>query len=132
VFKRYTDYTTIEGIKNLASKIAAERTKARDHARFGQSDVKLGRGGIREIEFIVQSLAVTHGGRDPTLQTPATRGLLSLLAQSQRIDLEIAKRLDAAYVFFVAESNMLSNLKRINKLTLFPQRIRSAGNWHRF
>lgn len=98
VFKRYTDYTTIDGIQDLANKIAAERTKARNHARFGQSDVKLGRGGIREIEFIVQSLAVTHGGRDPALQTPATRNLLSLLAQRQRIEPEIAKRLDAAYV----------------------------------
>ena len=99
VFKRYTDYTSIDGIKDLASKIAAERSKARDHARFGQSDVKLGRGGIREIEFIVQSLAITHGGRDPALQTPATRPLLSLLSQRQRLSSEIANRLDKAYVF---------------------------------
>ncbi|MBX7229932.1 MAG: hypothetical protein K1X48_10035 [Burkholderiaceae bacterium] len=99
VFKRYTDYTTIDGIKDLASKIAAERSKAREHARFGQSDVKLGRGGIREIEFIVQSLAITHGGRDPALQNPATRSLLSLLSQRQRLSAEIANRLDEAYVF---------------------------------
>ncbi len=98
VFRRYTDYTSIDGLSDLAAKIAAERTRARNYASFGQTDIKLGRGGIREIEFIVQSQAITHGGRAPALRVPATRTLLGLLASQGRMPPQTAERLDAAYV----------------------------------
>jgi glutamate-ammonia-ligase adenylyltransferase len=102
VFRRYTDYTTIDGLRDLAARIGEQRRaaqlKARATAAFGDADVKLGRGGIREIEFIAQGLAITHGGRNPWLRIPATRTLLTRLASSGRLDAEHAGFLDRAYV----------------------------------
>ncbi|HET7772836.1 MAG TPA: bifunctional [glutamate--ammonia ligase]-adenylyl-L-tyrosine phosphorylase/[glutamate--ammonia-ligase] adenylyltransferase, partial [Burkholderiaceae bacterium] len=102
VFRRYTDYTTIDGLRDLAARIGEQRRaaqlKARATAAFGDADVKLGRGGIREIEFIAQGLAITHGGRNPWLRVPATRTLLTRLASSGRLDTEHAAFLDRAYV----------------------------------
>jgi glutamate-ammonia-ligase adenylyltransferase len=63
------------------------------------SNVKLGRGGIREIEFVVQSLQILHAGRQPFLQTVQTLPCLAKLAQYKLLADEEAKQLDAAYRF---------------------------------
>jgi [glutamine synthetase] adenylyltransferase / [glutamine synthetase]-adenylyl-L-tyrosine phosphorylase len=98
VYKRYTDYTTLEGLADLASRIRSQRQVSRGNAKFGDADVKLGRGGIREIELLAQGLSIMHGGRRPALQAGATRLLLARLAQDQRLPREIAQQLDAHYV----------------------------------
>jgi [glutamine synthetase] adenylyltransferase / [glutamine synthetase]-adenylyl-L-tyrosine phosphorylase len=99
VYKRYTDYTTLEGLADLAERIRGQRQASRDHAKFGTTDVKLGRGGIREIELLAQGLAIMHGGRRPALQVGATRVLLQRLAAAERLPTEIAQQLDTHYVF---------------------------------
>lgn len=64
-----------------------------------ERNVKLGRGGIREIEFIVQSLQVLHAGRAPFLQIPQTLPCLEKLPQYELLSPEQANQLDAAYRF---------------------------------
>jgi glutamate-ammonia-ligase adenylyltransferase len=64
-----------------------------------ERNVKLGRGGIREIEFIAQSLQILHAGRLPFLQTAQTLPCLAKLAQYKLLAEEEAQQLDAAYRF---------------------------------
>ena len=64
-----------------------------------ERNVKLGRGGIREIEFVVQSLQVLHAGRLPFLQTAQTLPCLDKLAQYHLLTEDEAQQLDAAYRF---------------------------------
>ncbi|MGA3266369.1 MAG: hypothetical protein ABSE16_06075 [Verrucomicrobiota bacterium] len=64
-----------------------------------ERNVKLGRGGIREIEFVVQSLQILHAGREPFLQTAQTPAGLAKLAQYGLLTREEAAELDAAYRF---------------------------------
>lgn len=62
-------------------------------------NVKLGRGGIREIEFILQALQLIHAGRIPFLQTAHTLTALDKLAQYNLLDARTADQLKAAYCF---------------------------------
>jgi glutamate-ammonia-ligase adenylyltransferase len=64
-----------------------------------ERNVKLGRGGIREIEFLVQTLQVLHGGRIPFLQTPKTLTALDKLADYNLLDRAESVRLKQAYCF---------------------------------
>ena len=64
-----------------------------------ERNIKLGRGGIREIEFVVQSLQILHAGRLPFLQTAQTLPCLAKLAQYKLLAEEETKPLDAAYRF---------------------------------
>jgi glutamate-ammonia-ligase adenylyltransferase len=64
-----------------------------------ERNVKLGRGGIREIEFIAQSLQILHAGRLPFLQTAQTLPCLAKLAQYQFLAEADVQQLDAAYRF---------------------------------
>ena len=64
-----------------------------------ERNVKLGRGGIREIEFIAQTLQILHAGRLPFLQTAQTLPCLAKLAQYKLLAEEEAQQLDAAYRF---------------------------------
>ena len=64
-----------------------------------ERNVKLGRGGIREIEFVAQSLQILHAGRLPFLQTAQTLPCLAKLAQYKLLAYEEAQQLDAAYRF---------------------------------
>jgi glutamate-ammonia-ligase adenylyltransferase len=64
-----------------------------------ERNVKLGRGGIREIEFVAQSLQILHAGRLPFLQTAQTLPCLAKLAQYKLLVEEEAQQLDAAYQF---------------------------------
>jgi glutamate-ammonia-ligase adenylyltransferase len=71
VYRRYFDYTALAGLRDMKSLIDAE-VKRRDLA----DDLKLGAGGIREIEFVAQLQQLIRGGRDAALRT---RGLLPTL-----------------------------------------------------
>jgi len=69
--------------------------------RAGEIDrnVKLGRGGIREVEFVAQTLQMLHAGRDPFLANPQTLPALAKLAEYQRLSADDAQALTAAYLF---------------------------------
>src|SRR3546814_12761402 len=62
-------------------------------------NIKLGRGGIREIEFFAQTQQLIWGGREPALRTPRTVEALAALAASGHIEAQVAEELTQAYAF---------------------------------
>src|SRR5205085_4930162 len=64
-----------------------------------ERDVKLGRGGIREIEFVVQALQFIHGARQVFLQEPSTLKALQAIAQLELLPKKDVLELDRAYRF---------------------------------
>jgi glutamate-ammonia-ligase adenylyltransferase len=64
-----------------------------------ERNVKLGRGGIREIEFIVQTLQILHAGRDPFLQGASTVPVLRKLVEYSQLSALDAQQLEEAYIF---------------------------------
>ncbi len=96
VFRRYLDYNAIAALRDLHGKIRAEVT--RRSARDPQAlDVKLGRGGIREIEFTAQLFQIVRGGRDPALRHRQTLETLAGLARRGILGAEDAAALADAY-----------------------------------
>jgi [glutamine synthetase] adenylyltransferase / [glutamine synthetase]-adenylyl-L-tyrosine phosphorylase len=95
VFRRYLDFSTIEDIKEM--KVRVERT-LRDDARGGLN-VKLGRGGIREVEFVAQALQLIHAGKDPHVRTRSTLPGLDLLVEGKYLAAADRDALRAAYRF---------------------------------
>jgi len=78
VYRRYLTLADITGIKSLKRRIEANATN-KDEA---ESNVKTGRGGIRDIEFVIQFLQLLNGGADPGVRTSNTLDAISRLAQS--------------------------------------------------
>jgi glutamate-ammonia-ligase adenylyltransferase len=79
VYRRYLDYGVFEGLRQLHRKIREEAQRRAAGRPERANDVKLSRGGIREIEFIVQLMLVVRGGQFPEIRTRSTlRGLQRL------------------------------------------------------
>ena len=92
-------HSTVEGVLR---EVAAMKDRIENEVvRAGELDrnVKLGRGGIREIEFIAQTLQLLHAGRQPFLQGAPTLPCLDKLAQYKLLSVEEARRLREAYCF---------------------------------
>ncbi|MFZ2737298.1 MAG: bifunctional [glutamate--ammonia ligase]-adenylyl-L-tyrosine phosphorylase/[glutamate--ammonia-ligase] adenylyltransferase [Burkholderiaceae bacterium] len=99
VFRRYLDYNVFDALRDLHQKIRAH-TAQRSTARPERlNDVKLSRGGIREIEFTVQLLQVVRGGQFPELRTRSTLKALQRLAQAGLMPQTTAQDLSLAYIF---------------------------------
>lgn len=93
-FRRYIDYGVIESIRNMKEMIQRE---VRRKGLVG--NIKLGAGGIREIEFMVQSLQLIQGGRDKRLREKNTLLVLPLLVEAKLLPLEVSDDLISAYRF---------------------------------
>jgi glutamate-ammonia-ligase adenylyltransferase len=92
VYRKYLDYGMFESLREMKALI--ERAVAR---RELAEDVKLGPGGIREIELIVQLFQLIRGGQDPALRTPALLPALTRLGSSRVLPLSAVQDLEAAY-----------------------------------
>ncbi len=99
VYRRYLDYGVFEGLRQLHRKIRDEAQRRAAGRPERANDVKLSRGGIREIEFIVQLLQVVRGGQFPEIRTRTTLGALTRLAGRGLMKPETAEKLAAAYTF---------------------------------
>lgn len=97
VFRRYLDYGVFEGLRQLHRKIRDEATRRAAGRPERANDVKLARGGIREIEFTVQLLQVVRGGQFPEIRTRSTLKALPRLAARGLISADHAEKLAAAY-----------------------------------
>jgi len=95
IYRRSLDFSAIEEIKAMKIKIN-ESLKGK---KTGKGNIKLGFGGIREIEFIVQSYQLIFGGRDKSLRVANTLQLLDRLLQLEFIKPEEFQRLREAYIF---------------------------------
>ena len=94
VYRRYLDYGMLEQLRELHARIFETAIRRRQ-----VDDIKVGAGGIREIEFSVQLLQMVRGGRDRGLRMTSTRGALRALAGRGLIAPERARALEAAYDF---------------------------------
>ncbi len=99
VYRRYLDYGAINALRGMHAQIRAEvvRQEARHPER--SLNVKLGRGGIREIEFLAQVFQLIRGGRDPALRDRSTRATLRTLAEKQLLTPAVVDRLQDSYRF---------------------------------
>ena len=97
VYRRYLDYGVFEGLRQLHGKVRDEAQRRAAGRPQRANDVKLSRGGIREIEFIVQLLLVVRGGQFPEIRTRSTLKALDKLASGGLMKRASAERLAAAY-----------------------------------
>ncbi len=97
VFRRYLDYGVFEGLRQLHRKIRDEANRRAAGRPERANDVKLSRGGIREIEFTVQLLQVVRGGQFPEIRTRSTLRALPRLAARGLIPHSTAEHLAQAY-----------------------------------
>ncbi len=83
VYRRYADFSSFQALRDMKRMIMSEV-----HRKGGNQNIKLGEGGIREIEFIVQACQLIYGGRDTRLQTPALLPVFALLAEEEYLPQE--------------------------------------------
>ena len=99
VFRRYLDYNVIEALRELHRQIRAHAQRQSAGRPEREHDVKLGRGGIREIEFIVQMLQVVRGGQFPELRMRPTLQALPALVEARLMPAATADALAKAYTW---------------------------------
>ncbi len=99
VFRRYLDYSVFDALRSLHRQIRDHAAKRSAGHPERANDVKLSRGGIREIEFTVQLLQVVRGGQFPELRRRPTLEALKRLAQAGLMPQETADAMARAYVF---------------------------------
>jgi glutamate-ammonia-ligase adenylyltransferase len=135
IYRRYLDYGAIESLRELKRKINLQV------ARQGMQDnIKLGQGGIREVEFIVQTFQLIRGGRLKTLQTQSLYRALQCLAAEQLISEEDKDQLWAAYQFLRNTEHVLQGIgdQQTQQLPIDPlaqQRVATVmgyADWDNF
>jgi [glutamine synthetase] adenylyltransferase / [glutamine synthetase]-adenylyl-L-tyrosine phosphorylase len=135
VYRRYLDFSTIDALRQMKQKIELEIRRQK-----GNDDIKLGLGGIREVEFFGQIFQLLRGGVTPALQQPAIQKVLAVLADLGHINSETCQAMLAAYRFLRRIENRLQahDDSQIHKLPANMEgRLRIAtsmgfSNWEHF
>jgi glutamate-ammonia-ligase adenylyltransferase len=99
VYRRYLDFGAIDAMRNMHAQIRAEVMRQEIRHPERSHNVKLGRGGIREIEFLAQVFQLIRGGRDAALRDRSTRVTLNTLAEKNLLTAEEVQQLQTAYAF---------------------------------
>jgi glutamate-ammonia-ligase adenylyltransferase len=94
VYRRYLDFGALGALRELKALIDQDA-----HKRGAEDNLKLGPGGIRELEFIVQLFQLIRGGQDARLRDSRLRPVLHYLGQAGHLPRDTAAALDQAYVF---------------------------------
>lgn len=113
VFRRYIDFSVIQSLRNMKGMIAREVRR-----RGLKDNIKLGAGGIREIEFIVQVFQLIRGGREPSLQSRSLLPTLAAIAQLNLLAEGDAQILREAYLFLRRLENLLQSINDEQTQTL--------------
>lgn len=106
IYRRYLDFAAFEGMREMKALVDAEVRKA----DMG-SNLKLGPGGIREIEFLIQLEQLIRGGRDDNLRVAGSLPALQALADAGWLNAEDARQLRADYLFLRAVENRVQMLR---------------------
>ncbi|MEZ5937585.1 MAG: bifunctional [glutamine synthetase] adenylyltransferase/[glutamine synthetase]-adenylyl-L-tyrosine phosphorylase [Hyphomonadaceae bacterium] len=121
IWRRHLDYWAIADIHSIKRQIHAHG----GHADLAspQFDVKLGRGGVREIEFFVQVQQLILGGRSPELRAPATKEALARMADAGVVARDVASDLHTAYDFLRSLEHRIQmiNDEQTHMLTARPE-----------
>jgi glutamate-ammonia-ligase adenylyltransferase len=99
VYRRYLDFGSIDALRSMHAQIRAEVTRQEVRHPERSDNVKLGRGGIREIEFLAQVFQLIRGGREPELRERSTRRTLRVLAEKNLLEADIVQQLQESYEF---------------------------------
>ena len=135
VFRRYIDFSAIESLRKMKAMISAEVR------RKGLKDnIKLGMGGIREIEFVAQAFQLIHGGRHIDLQCKGLQQTLAVIAEMGILPKDRAVCLLDSYHFLRAVENVLQQIgdkqtqtlpdNELDKLRLI--KVMQFENWDAF
>ncbi len=125
VYRRYLDFGVFESLRNMKALIVREVGR-----RDLEHHLKLGKGGIREIEFIVQSMQLVRGGSDRRLQNAALLQVLPLLAGSKLISRDDIAELTEAYLELRKAENALQMMRDQQTHTLPEDSARSRAPHH--
>ena len=106
VYRRYLDYTALDGLREMKAAITAEVAR-----RELADDIKRGTGGIREIEFLAQALQLIRGGREATLRERRLLPALHALVAARQISESDGQALIHAYGFLRRLENRLQMLR---------------------
>lgn len=106
IYRRYLDYTALDGLRAMKAAIAAEVAR-----REMADDIKRGPGGIREIEFLVQALQLIRGGREARLRERRLLPALRALVATRQVTEENGVVLATAYRFLRRVENRLQMLR---------------------
>ncbi|ECC8731312.1 bifunctional [glutamate--ammonia ligase]-adenylyl-L-tyrosine phosphorylase/[glutamate--ammonia-ligase] adenylyltransferase [Salmonella bongori] len=113
VFRRYIDFSVIQSLRNMKGMIAREVRR-----RELKDNIKLGAGGIREIEFIVQVFQLIRGGREPSLQSRSLLPTLKAIAMLHLLPERDVAQLRSAYLFLRRLENLLQSINDEQTQTL--------------
>ena len=92
VYRRYPDYSSFEALREMKRLIKSEV-----HRKGGEQNIKLGNGGIREIEFIAQATQLIYGGRDPRLQDTGLQSVYATLSEAEYLPADWVEKLLETY-----------------------------------
>lgn len=121
VFRRYIDFSVIQSLRNMKNMIE------REVRRLGwQNNIKLGAGGIREIEFIGQVFQLIRGGREPSLRSPALLPTLIAIDELSLLTTEQVTQLTDNYLFLRRTENILQSINDQQSQTLPGQTLHQA------
>ncbi|PKF61496.1 bifunctional [glutamate--ammonia ligase]-adenylyl-L-tyrosine phosphorylase/[glutamate--ammonia-ligase] adenylyltransferase [Psychromonas sp. psych-6C06] len=135
VYRRYIDFSAIESLRKMKAMISAEVR------RKGLKDnIKLGTGGIREIEFVAQAFQLIHGGRTPALQCKGLQQTLRVIAEIEALPENRVENLLNSYHFLRRVENVLQQIgdqqtQTLPTSELDKQRlveVMQFSDWHRF
>lgn len=105
IYRRYIDFSVIQSLRNMKGMIAREVRRRGLH-----NNIKLGAGGIREIEFIVQVFQLIRGGREPALQSRALLPALDAIEQLNLLSAQEVLALREAYLYLRRLENLLQSI----------------------
>ncbi len=121
VFRRYIDFSVIQSLRNMKGMIAREVRR-----RGLKDNIKLGAGGIREIEFITQVFQLIRGGREPSLQQRALQPSLLAIGQLGLLKTEQVADLTESYLFLRRLENLLQAINDEQTQTLPNDELNQA------
>lgn len=113
VYRRYIDFSVIQSLRNMKGMIAREVRR-----RGLKDNIKLGAGGIRETEFIVQVFQLIRGGRERSLQLRSLLPTLSAIGELGLLTAQQVGHLREAYLFLRRLENLLQSLNDEQTQTL--------------
>jgi glutamate-ammonia-ligase adenylyltransferase len=105
VYRRYIDFGAIDALRDMHANVREDALR-----KDRLDDIKRGPGGIREIEFLVQTFQLLRGGREPSLQTPSIFAAVASLQKLQLLPDETVAEILAAYRFLRKTENRIQAL----------------------
>lgn len=121
VYRRYIDFSVIQSLRDMKSMIAREVRR-----RGLKDNIKLGAGGIREIEFITQAFQLIRGGRESSLQQRALLPALHAISELSLLSTEDTDRLKETYLFLRRLENLLQAINDQQTQTLPADELNQA------